>query len=94
MHCRCSLITSVLTYCTIQIGQYYIVFIFLQSIYEQATLKQAQKIVRDDTHVLHEMFVLMPSGRRYREPKWRYVRFKNSFVPASTKMLNDALKHQ
>ena len=66
----------------------------LQSIYEQAALKQAQKIVRDDTHVLHEMFALMPSGRRYREPKWRYIRFKNSFVPVSTKMLNDALKHQ
>ena len=62
----------------------------LQSTYEQSTLKQAQKIVRDDTHVLHETFVLMPSGRRYREPKWRYIRFKNSFVPVSTKMLNDA----
>ena len=66
----------------------------LQSIYEQATLKQAQRIVCDVTHVLNGEFVLLPSGRRYTEPKWKYIRFKKSFVPASTKMLNDALKQQ
>ena len=66
----------------------------LQSIYEQATLKQAQKIVCDVTHVLNGEFVLLPSGRRYKEPKWKYIRFKRWFVPASTKMLNEALKQQ
>ena len=64
----------------------------LQSIYEQATLRQAQKIVSDVTHVLHGKFELLPSGRRYKEPAWYYIRFKKSFVPVSTKMLNDALK--
>ena len=57
-------------------------------------MKQAKKIVNDVTHVLNSEFVLLPSGRRYKEPKWKYIRFKKSFVPASTKMLNDALKHQ
>ena len=66
----------------------------LQSIYEQATLKQAKKIVNDVTRVLNGEFVLLPSGRRYKEPKWKYIRFKKSFVPASTKMLNDAMKQQ
>ena len=64
----------------------------LQSIYEQAALKQARKIINGVTHVLNGEFVLLPSGRRYREPKWKYIRFKKSFVPASTKMLNDAMK--
>ena len=51
----------------------------LQSIYEQAALIQAQK------NVLNGEFVVLPSGRRYKEPKWKYIRFKKSFVPASTK---------
>ena len=64
----------------------------LQSIHEQATLKQARKIVSDVNHVLNGEFVLLPYGRRYKEPKWKYIRFKKYFVPASTKMLNDAMK--
>ena len=48
----------------------------LQSIYEQTTLRQAQKIVSDATPVLHGEFVLLPSGRRYSEPTWNCVRFK------------------
>ena len=60
----------------------------------QAALKQAQKIVCDVTHVLNGECVVLPSGRRYKEPKWKYIRFKKSFVPVSTKMLNESLKQQ
>lgn len=59
-----------------------------QSIYEQATLQQANKIVCDPSHILHGEYELLPSGRRFRVPHCRLNRFKNSFVPVSIKLLN------
>ena len=38
------------------------------------------KILKDPTHPLNYYFQLLPSGRRYRVPKIRTTRFKNSFV--------------
>ncbi len=38
----------------------------LQIIYEQATLRQANKIVCDPSHVLYTEYELLPSGRRFR----------------------------
>lgn len=40
----------------------------LQSTYEQATLRQANRIVTDPSHVLHAEYQLLPSGRRFRVP--------------------------
>ena len=62
-----------------------------QAIFEQATLEQAKKTVSDPSHVLYPEYRLMPSGRRYEVPKWRYNRFKFSFIPMSTTLLNDTL---
>ena len=62
-----------------------------QVIFEQATLEQAKKTVSDPSHVLYPEYRLMPSGRRYEVPKWRYNRFKFSFIPMSTTLLNDSL---
>ena len=62
-----------------------------QVIFEQATLGQAKKTVSDPSHILYPEYRLMPSGRRYEVPKWRYNRYKFSFIPVSTALLNDSL---
>ena len=59
-----------------------------QTIYDQATLQKAYKIINDPSHILHSEFELLPSGRRFRVPHCRLNRFKNSFIPASIKMVN------
>ncbi len=63
----------------------------LQIIYEQATLRQANKIVCDPSHVLYTEYELLPSGRRFRAPRCRLNRFKNSFIPVSIKLLNSGI---
>ena len=60
----------------------------MQSIYEQSVLRQAEKILSDQTHILHTEYQLLPSGRRFRVPTCRLNRFRNSFVPTSIKILN------
>ena len=60
----------------------------LQMLYEQSVARQAQKIVSDPTHILHHEFQLLPSGRRFRVPRTRLNRYKNSFLSTSIKLLN------
>ena len=60
----------------------------LQTIYEQSIMRQARKIVSDQTHILHAEYQLLPSGRRYRVPRSRLNRYKHSFVPTSVRFLN------
>ena len=64
----------------------------LDTIFEDAVLKQAKKIIVDPTHVLYPEYQLLPSGRRYRIPtknKKRYLnRYKKSFLPRSINLLN------
>ena len=62
-----------------------------QTIFEQAAVRQARNTVSDPLHVLYREYELMPSGRRYRTPQCVYNRLKHSFVPLSTKMLNQGL---
>ena len=50
--------------------------------------RQAEKILSDQTHILHTEYQLLPSGRRFRIPTCRLNRFRNSFVPTSIKILN------
>lgn len=42
----------------------------LQSAYKQATLRQANRIVTDPSHVLHTEYQLLLSGRRFRVPRF------------------------
>lgn len=65
----------------------------LQQLFENSTLNQVQKIVGDQTHFLHSKYELLPSGRRYRVPLCKLNRYKNSFVPVSTRMLNNSLSY-
>ncbi len=59
----------------------------LQIIYEQATLRQANKMVCNLSHVLYTEYELLSSGRRFRVSRCRLNRFKN-FIPVSIKLLN------
>ena len=48
----------------------------LQSIYEQPVLRQAEKFLSDQTHVLHTEYQLLPSGRPYRVPTCKLNRLR------------------
>ena len=61
---------------------------YLQGLYEKAVLREARKILSDPTHILNSEFEILPSGRRLRMPSCRLNRYKNSFIPVATKILN------
>ncbi len=48
---------------------------------------KASSIVKDPTHPSHNLFQLLPSGRRYRSIKARSVRLLNSFSPRLWELL-------
>ncbi|KAJ8358150.1 hypothetical protein AAFF_G00030040 [Aldrovandia affinis] len=52
------------------------------------TLRLAQKITADPSHILHPEFELLPSGRRFRLPWYKLNWLKNEFVPHSISLLN------
>ena len=53
-----------------------------------SVLRKASKIVNDPSHPLFPSFEVLPSGRRFRAPRWRKVLFKRSFVPSAVSILN------
>jgi len=60
----------------------------LQIIYEQATLRKANKIVCNLSHVLYTEYELLSSERRFRVPCCRLNKCKNLFIPVSIKLVN------
>lgn len=62
---------------------------YMQSLYEKSVLREALKILEDPTHILHQEFTLLPSGKRFRTLNCRLNKYKNSFVPTAIRMLND-----
>ncbi len=64
---------------------------YLQTLYEKSVLREAYKILNDTTHILNPEFEMLPSGRRFRMPRCRLNRFKNSFIPSATKALNSSM---
>ncbi|XP_073675260.1 interferon-induced very large GTPase 1-like [Garra rufa] len=54
---------------------------------------KASSIVKDPTHPSHNLFQLLPSGRRYRSIKAHSVRLLNSFFPQAAQMA-EVWKHQ
>ena len=61
----------------------------LEEIYRKC-LQQRCKIIRtDDSHPLHNLYVMLPSGRRLRSLKCRTSRYSKSFVPSSIRILNE-----
>ena len=57
-------------------------------LYERHAKKKALSIVRDNNHVLAQHYELLPSGRRFRIPKFKTRRLQNSCIPSSVLLLN------
>ena len=60
----------------------------LTELHNGQSQKLASKIICDPSHVLHDCFELLPSGRRYYVPMCKSKRYKMSFVPLSISLLN------
>ena len=59
----------------------------MQELYERLALKKARQILNYESHVLAQCFILLPSGRRFRNFKVK-TRAQKSFIPRSIKLLN------
>uniref|UniRef100_A0A3B3BP10 Reverse transcriptase domain-containing protein n=1 Tax=Oryzias melastigma TaxID=30732 RepID=A0A3B3BP10_ORYME len=62
----------------------------IKDIYKKRCLKRAGKIIKDSNHPAHRLFTPLPSGRRYRSLRTKTTRFRNSFFPTATTLLNSA----
>ena len=60
----------------------------LSELHRASVFRKASKIVNDPSHPLFPSFELLPSGRRFRAPRWKKVLFKRSFVPSAVSVLN------
>ena len=60
----------------------------LSELCKKRCVQKANTIISDSNHVLAQNFVLLPSGKRFREPLYRLKRTKNSFIPQVIKFLN------
>ena len=60
----------------------------LKEMYECRVLRKAGAIACDESHVLAKHYELLPSGKRFRLPKIKTVRLKQSFIPSSIQLLN------
>ncbi|KAI2658156.1 putative RNA-directed DNA polymerase from transposon BS [Labeo rohita] len=60
----------------------------LQDLYISRVKKRAGNIIQDPSHPGHNLFALLPSGRRYRSLSTKTSRHKNSFFPNAISSLN------
>jgi hypothetical protein len=60
----------------------------LKDIYTTHLTRKATKIVSDASHPAHNLFDLLPSGKRYRSLRSRTTRLTNSFIHQAVRMLN------
>ncbi|KAK1802693.1 hypothetical protein P4O66_021191 [Electrophorus voltai] len=60
----------------------------ITNIYITRCIRKATNIVKDPTHPSHELFTLLPSGRRYRTIQSCTSRLCNSFFPEAIRLLN------
>ena len=60
----------------------------LENLYCKSALQRCEVITTDKTHPLHNMYQMLPSGRRMRSVRCRTKRYSDSFVPASIRLLN------
>ncbi|KAM7374814.1 hypothetical protein PAMP_007451 [Pampus punctatissimus] len=60
----------------------------LQDIYSTRLARKALSIVGDPTHPNHQLFSLLPSGRRMRSLRARTSRLRDSFLHQAIRMLN------
>ena len=60
----------------------------LTGIYKDRSKKRAGKIISDQTHPVHHLSELLPSGKHYRCIRTKINRFRNSFDPSAVAALS------
>ncbi len=60
----------------------------LQGIYLKRCRSRAAKIIKDSNHPGNHLFILLPSGRRYRSMLAKTERLRRSFFPQAIRLLN------
>ncbi|XDV11492.1 hypothetical protein PO909_000423 [Leuciscus waleckii] len=81
-------LTSIVTMCSKIVG---IELRTITQIYEHRTTRKGQLVLSDVTHPLCIELQLLPSGRRFKLPLCKSNRYRNSFIPAAIRFLNDLL---
>ena len=61
----------------------------IQDIYTRRCRSKSKRILEDNSHPAHGLFVLLKSGKRYRIHKTGLERFRKSFYPHAIRILND-----
>ena len=61
----------------------------LAALYEKQVLRKVNKIINDNTYIVHNEYVLLPSSRRFRAITSKTNRKRDSFIPMSVRLLND-----
>lgn len=61
----------------------------LEDLHTLHCIKKAQSILRDTTHPGHDLFKLLPSGRRYRTIRAKTNRLEDRFYPTAITTLNN-----
>ena len=61
----------------------------MTELYESRVMQKARRIECDSSHVLAQFYEKLPSGRRFRVPKYRLLRTKSSFISKSIQFLNN-----
>ncbi len=60
----------------------------LQDIYLKRCKSRTAKIIKDSNHPGNHLFILLPSGRRYRSMMAKTERLRRSFFPQAIRLLN------
>ncbi len=60
----------------------------LQDIYLKRCKSRAAKILKDSTHPGNHLFILLPSGKRFRSMMAKTERLRRSFLPQAIRLLN------
>ena len=58
------------------------------ALYEKQILRKANEIINDNTHILYNEYVLLPSSRSIRTIISKTNRKRDSFIPISVRLLN------
>ncbi len=61
---------------------------FLQDIYLKRCKSRAVKIIKDSNHPGNHLFILLPSGKRFRSMMAKTERLRRSFFPQAIRLLN------
>ncbi len=68
---NCTVLNRKALYRIVQSAQHIVGGELLQDIYTQWCVRKAREIIRDSCNPSHELFLLLPSGRRYRSIRTR-----------------------